>query len=114
MTPSEVLASFVTMDMMSKCSDHAIAHARVAKRMDLALKASKVQVEDDDCGGSDTCLDHGDVDVAWNEHISLESRSFWKKGNFKSNSSRSNTKVMRRTKDLLQLWKLYLGVRLGA
>ena len=73
MTPSEVLASFVTMDMMSKSSDHAIVHARVAKTMYLALKASKAQVEDDDCGGSDTCLDRGDVDVAWNEHMALES-----------------------------------------
>ena len=85
LTPSDVLANFVTMDMLKSTAGGANAQARGMKN--LALKASKTRDEESSEEDSSSLDQEEDPYKAWHKHMALAATKFWDKRNFKGKNN---------------------------
>src|SRR3954468_3219467 len=83
MTSQEVLSEVIAMTIAKKNAESACARAIGSTKVNLALKAKAIEVDDDDTSSE---WSEEDLKCALNEHLALASRAFWNKSGFKSRS----------------------------
>ena len=87
LSPSDVLATFVTNDLMSKTSEKSIARAQGTKRANIALKANKLKVKKYSEGERDEEPSaFGYLLAKKIEYMDLSSRRFFAKKNTNPNN----------------------------
>src|SRR4051812_37711776 len=87
MTSQEVLSEVIIMTIAKKNAESARARAIGSTKVNLALKAKAIEVDDD----TSSEWYQEDLKCAFNEHLALASRAFWNKPDIKSRS-RDNTR----------------------
>ena len=87
---NDVLGNFVAMNMMKKSLEDVVACVNGMKRVSLALKAtSHDEEESSDDGASTYVPSEKEKRNSHSECLALASHNWWKKGDFRSNTTRN-------------------------